>query len=86
MQEAITELDTVAEEMKEQARIRAEASRPPRRAKAVAVVAPEPKPHRGRPRGKRMVESAPVTALRRAIRDHEREIKRLGRALRAIGG
>jgi hypothetical protein len=31
-------------------------------------------------------ESAPVVALRKAIKDHEREIKRLNRALRAIGG
>jgi hypothetical protein len=47
----------------------------------------EPKPKRVRAKSVRLPkESAPVVAIRRAIVEHEREIKRLQRALKAIGG
>ena len=54
---------------------------------AVESTAADPKQRRTRTRVARAArESAPVVAIRRAIADHEREIKRLCRALKAIGG
>ncbi len=90
------EIGDVAEQMKAQAR--EQAAKVVARTRELAGQA---KPRRGRPpkqepteatpprkrRGPAVAkESAPVLALRAAVRDHEREIKRLLRALKAIGG
>ena len=90
---AQTDIEASAAEMKVLARTRALAAqqqkRPRRKREEAPATATAPEQPRAPRRPRRVVvqrDSAPVAALRRAIRDHEREIKRLNRALKAIGG
>jgi len=87
-----TDLDHSAAQMRNVARTRAlaaQAEKQTRRKRGTTVdgaqpAQPQKAPRRPRRVGPRRVTS-PETSLRRAIAEHEREIKRLNRALKAIG-